>query len=85
MKKRFSEEQIVRILREAESGTGTIRDLAKANNITEQTFDKWRQRYGGADKILPNVQFKTNFGFGMKIWGRSFLQEESSRLELKTL
>ena len=49
MKKRFSEEQIVRILREAEIGTQTIKDIAKANNITEQTFYKWRRKYGGMD------------------------------------
>jgi putative transposase len=49
MKKRFSEEQIVRILREAENGTQTIKDIAKANNITEQTFYKWRRKYGGMD------------------------------------
>ena len=54
MKKRFSEEQIVRILRAAESGTQTIKDLAKANNITEQTFYRWRHKYGGMD--VPDVR-----------------------------
>ena len=49
MKKRFSEEQIVRILREAENGIQTIKDIAKANNITEQTFYKWRRKYSGMD------------------------------------
>ena len=41
-KKRFSEEQIVRILKEAES-LGDIRQACRKNNITEQTFYRWRE------------------------------------------
>jgi hypothetical protein len=37
MKKRFSEEQIIRILREVE-GSGSIREVCRKNNITEQSF-----------------------------------------------
>ena len=46
MKKRFSEEQIVRILGEAEHMEGTIRDICRKHNITEQTFFRWRKKYG---------------------------------------
>lgn len=46
MKKRFSEEQIVKILQEAEGG-GQIRDLCRKYNVTEQTFYRWRKRFGG--------------------------------------
>lgn len=49
MKKRFSEEQIVSILRESEIGNLTIKDLSKKHNICEQTFYKWRRQYGGMD------------------------------------
>jgi putative transposase len=48
MKKRFTEEQIIRILREAEGGT-QIREVCRRHNITEQTFFRWRNRYGGLD------------------------------------
>ena len=49
MKKRFSDEQIVRILREAETKDQPIREVCKRHNITEQTFFRWRNRLGGMD------------------------------------
>lgn len=49
MKKRHSEEQIIRILREAEKNQIPIRDVCKQHNITEQTLYRWRNKYGGMD------------------------------------
>jgi len=46
MKKRFSEEQIVGILREAQTGKKTIGELSRAHGISEPTFYTWRRRYG---------------------------------------
>lgn len=46
--KRHSEEQIIRILKEAESAAN-IRDVCRNHNITEQTFYRWRTKYGGMD------------------------------------
>jgi putative transposase len=37
-KNRFSEEQIIRILKEAEQGGKEIRELSRHHGITEQTF-----------------------------------------------
>ena len=48
MKKRFTEEQIVRILQEAESGV-SARDLCRKHKISEQTFYRWKNKYGGMD------------------------------------
>jgi len=48
MKKRqFSEEQIIKILQEAEQSGQEIRSLSRHHGITEQTFYRWRNKYGG--------------------------------------
>lgn len=46
--KRHNEEQIIRILKEGESAAN-IRDVCRNHNITEQTFYRWRTKYGGMD------------------------------------
>ena len=45
--KRFSEEQIIRILREAEQGDESIVELCRKHAITDATFYRWRRKYGG--------------------------------------
>ena len=45
-KSRFSEEQIVGILREA-GGETTVKALCAKHNIGEATYYAWKQRYGG--------------------------------------
>lgn len=46
MKKRFSEEQIVGILREASAGGRTIGEVCRRHAISEPTFYVWRRKYG---------------------------------------
>ena len=45
-RKRFTSEQIVAILREAERG-GKRQNLFKKHNISEQTYYRWKKMYGG--------------------------------------
>jgi putative transposase len=45
---RFTEEQIIGILKAAEAA-GNIREVVRENNITEQTFYRWRRKYGGME------------------------------------
>ena len=47
--KRFSEEQIIGVLNEAEQ-TGNIREVCRRHNISEQTFYRWRKLYGGMQR-----------------------------------
>jgi len=45
---RFSEEQIIGILREAEGDT-PINAVCARHNVSEATFYKWRSKYGGME------------------------------------
>jgi len=47
-RKRFSEEQIIGFLKEAER-TGNIREVCRLNNVTETTFYRWRTKFGGME------------------------------------
>ena len=43
---RFSEEQIIGILRQAEAGVRVV-DLCRQYGISDATFYKWRSKFGG--------------------------------------
>jgi len=66
VKKRFSEEQIIRILKEAESGV-PVKELCRKYGFSDATFYNWRQKYGGLE-VSEARRLKT-------------LEEENQRLK----
>lgn len=53
MKKRFSDKQIISILREAEAGV-FARVLCRKHAISDATFYTWRKKFGGME--VPEVK-----------------------------
>jgi len=46
--KRFTPEQIIRIIKESEIGVKNI-DICRKYGISEQTFYNWKSKYGGME------------------------------------
>ncbi len=46
--KRFTEEQMIAVLNEAEAGAKTA-DLCRRHGVSEQTFYRWKARNGGLE------------------------------------
>lgn len=47
-KSRFTEAQIITVLKQAEAGRKVV-DLCREQGVTEQTFYRWRSKYGGME------------------------------------
>jgi putative transposase len=84
VKKRFSEEQIIGFLREAERGVA-IKDLCRRHGFSEASYYLWRSKYGGMDVSdakrlkaleLENARLK-------KLLAESLLENEVSREALR--
>ena len=55
MKKRHSVEQIVAKLRQADVDLGkglTVPEVCKQLDISQQTYYRWRTKYGGMDPLM---------------------------------
>jgi putative transposase len=48
MKKRFSEEQIIGILKEQEAGVSTA-EVCRRHGVSSASFYKWKAKFGGMD------------------------------------
>jgi putative transposase len=84
VKKRFSEEQIIGFLREADKGVPT-KELCRKHGFSEASFYLWRSKFGGMDvsdakrlKALEveNARLK-------KLLAESLLENEVSREALR--
>ncbi len=48
MKKRFTEEQIIGFLKEAEAGVA-VKDLCRQHGFSEASYYLWRSKFGGME------------------------------------
>ena len=46
---RFTDTQIIGILKEADRGLTTVRELCRKHGISDGTYYKWKSKYGGLD------------------------------------
>ena len=53
-RKRYTEEQIVRILFEAEKQEKPIAEFCKMSGVSEQSYYRWKKKYGGMS--VPDVK-----------------------------
>jgi putative transposase len=47
-KSKFSEAQIINLLKRVEAGQ-KVADVCRSNGISEQTYHRWKAKYGGLD------------------------------------
>ena len=47
-RKRYTEEQIIGILKEHEAGV-TVQELVRQHGMSEQSFYRWKSKYGGME------------------------------------
>jgi putative transposase len=45
---RFTEEQIIGVLKEGEAGVA-VKDLSRKHGICDQTYYRWKAKYGGLE------------------------------------
>lgn len=48
MKQRFTEEQIIPLLKQHEAGV-PVSEICREHNVSSATFYKWKSKYGGMD------------------------------------
>lgn len=84
MKKRFSEEQIIGFLREADAGMA-VKDLCRRHGFSEASYYLWRSKFGGMNvsdaKRLRELE--TENSRLKKLLAESMLENEVTREALR--
>jgi len=84
MKKRYTEEQIIRFLKEGESGVAT-KELCRRHGFSEASFYLWRSKYGGMS--VPDAKrlkaLETENARLKKLLAESMLENEVTREVLR--
>ena len=68
MKKRFTNEQIIQMIKEQEAGERTA-DVCRRHGISQGTFYKYKSKYGGMEPILlKNPEISKSRFSGKTAW-----------------
>ena len=84
MKKRFSEEQIIGFLREAEAGLA-VKDLCRRHGFSEASYYLWKSKFGGmsVSDAKRLKQLETENGRLKKLLAETLLEAQVSREALR--
>lgn len=84
MKKRFSEEQIIGFLREAEAGLA-VKELCRRHGFSEASFYVWRSKFGGmsVSEVKRLRELETENARLKKLLAESMLEIEVTRGALR--
>jgi putative transposase len=84
VKKRFSEEQIIGFLKEAEAGVA-VKELCRKHGFSDASFYLWRSKFGGMD--VPDAKrlksLETENARLKKLLAESMLENEVTREALR--
>jgi putative transposase len=84
VKKRFSEEQIIGFLREADKGV-PVKELCRKHGFSDASYYLWRSKYGGMDvsdaKRLKSLESENTRL--KKLLAESMLENEVTREALR--
>ncbi len=58
MKRRFTEEQIIGVLREQEAG-GTVKEITRRHGVSEQSFYRWKAKVLSSNKAVDQLRVPT--------------------------
>jgi len=83
MKRRFTDEQIVGILKEGEAGV-PVKEICRKHNISDATFYTWRKKFGGmeAQDVRRLKQLEEENAKLKKLLAESMLDNDALKVAL---
>ena len=83
MKKRFTDEQIVTILKEGEAGV-PVKEICRKHGISDATFYTWRKKFGnmGAQEIRRLKQLEEENSKLKRLLAESMLDADALKAAL---
>jgi len=83
MKKRFTDEQIINILKEGDAGI-PVKEICRKYGISDATFYTWRKKYGGmqADDVRRLKQVEAENAKLKKLLAEAMLDNDALKAAL---